>query len=119
MTLSPAALIFRTMHATIAIAELTCLGYIWYCAITRRRNRRLGVAIATLGAEGVGLVIGGGNCPLGPFQRRIGDPMPLFELVLPKRAAKAAVPVLTTVAALGVLLTILRPPRETHAFGQD
>ena len=112
MTLSPAALAFRAFHTAIAFVELACLGYVWFCAITRRRNRRLGIAIATLGVEGIGLLIGKGNCPLGPLQRRIGDPKPLFELVLPKRAAKAAVPLLTAVAALGILLALLRPPRH-------
>ncbi|MGC4106264.1 MAG: hypothetical protein QM753_07890 [Thermomicrobiales bacterium] len=112
MPLSPAAIAFRGVHAAIAVAELTCLGYVWFCAITRRRDRALNIAVATLGAEGIGLVVGRGNCPLGPFQRRIGDPVPLFELVLPKRAAKAAVPVLTTVAALGVLLALARAPRR-------
>lgn len=112
MTLSPAALAFRAFHTAIAIVEMACLGYVWFCAITRRRNRRLGIAIATLGVEGIGLLIGKGNCPLGPLQRRIGDPKPLFELVLPKRAAKAAVPLLTAIAALGILLALLRPPRH-------
>ncbi|MGC4192269.1 MAG: hypothetical protein QM589_14045 [Thermomicrobiales bacterium] len=112
MPLSPAAIAFRGLHTAIAIAEMTCLGYVWYCAITRRRDRALGVAIAALSAEGVGLVTGKGNCPLGPLQQRIGDPVPLFELVLPQRAAKAAVPVLTAVAALGVVLALVRPPHQ-------
>lgn len=115
MTLSPAAVAFRALHTAIAGVELAALGYVWFCALTRRRDRTLGIAIAALGLEGVGLVIGKGNCPLGPVQRRIGDPVPLFELVLPKPAAKAAVPVLTAVAALGVLLAILRPPRHRRS----
>jgi len=52
--------------------------------------------------EGVALVIGRGNCPFGPFQRRLGDPVPMFELFLPPRAAKAAVPVLTLVSLAGL-----------------
>ena len=43
-----------------------------------------------------------------PVQRRLGDPVPMFELLLPPRAAKAAVPVLAAVAALGLGLA-LRP----------
>jgi hypothetical protein len=43
-----------------------------------------------------------------PLQRRLGDPVPMFELVLPPRAAKAAVPVLAGVALAGCLLA-LRP----------
>jgi hypothetical protein len=58
----------------------------------------------------VALVIGRGNCPLGPFQARLGDPVPLFELVLPPRAAKAAVPVLAAVTAAGVAALVVLPP---------
>lgn len=36
------------------------------------------------------MVIGGGNCPFGPLQRSLGDPVPMFELVLLPKAAKAA-----------------------------
>jgi hypothetical protein len=115
MTLSRTAMTFRALHTAIAGAELAALGYVWFCAITRRRDRRLGIAIAALGAEGIGLVIGKGNCPLGPVQEHLGDPIPLFELVLPKRAAKAAVPILTGVAALGVLLALVRRPRRSES----
>ena len=61
--------------------------------------------------EGAALVVGRGNCPLGPFQARLGDPVPLFELLLPKRAAKAAIPVLFIVAVSGLAAVVLRPPR--------
>jgi hypothetical protein len=115
MTLSPAAVAFRALHTAIAGVELAALGYVWFCVLTRRRDRRLGIAIAALGVEGIGLVIGKGNCPLGPVQDRIGDPVPLFELVLPKRAAKAAVPALTGIAALGVLLALARRPRQPES----
>jgi hypothetical protein len=43
-----------------------------------------------------------------PVQRRLGDPVPMFELVLPPRAAKAAVPVLAGVAIAGALLALGR-----------
>jgi hypothetical protein len=59
----------------------------------------------------VGLVIGRGNCPLGPLQERLGDPVPLFELVLPPTWARRAVPILAGVSALGIALA-LRPVRR-------
>jgi hypothetical protein len=55
-------------------------------------------------------VIGRGNCPLGPFQARLGDPVPLFELVLPPRAAKAAIPVLFGVTVAGIAALVVLPP---------
>jgi hypothetical protein len=49
---------------------------------------------------------------MGPFQRRLGDPVPLFELVLPPRAAKAAVPVLAAFAVAGIGAVIIRPAQR-------
>ena len=85
-----------------------CLGYVWLCALTGRRDRILGAALATLSVQGAALLIGRGNCPLGPLRQRLGDPTPLFELALPPRAAKAAVPVLVAVALGGVAIVALR-----------
>ncbi|HEU0165446.1 MAG TPA: hypothetical protein VFQ54_10405 [Thermomicrobiales bacterium] len=116
--MSRAARSLRAVHALIALVELVCLAYLWFCAVTNRRDRKLATAIAILGAEGVGLIVGGGNCPLGPFQRHLGDSTPLFELVLPKRAAKAAVPILTGVAVLGVAIVVVRSRVRPHRASQ-
>ena len=102
----------RVGHGVLAGIEIGCLGYVWTCAVTRRRNRLLGAALLVLSAQGVGLVIGHGNCPLGPLQRRWGDPIPLIELVLPPRAAKAAVPVVAAATLAGVLALLWRRPRS-------
>jgi hypothetical protein len=110
--LSSRARALRLGHAAIALIELGCLGYVWTCALTRRRDRLLAASVIVLSAQGVGLVIGHGNCPLGPLQRRLGDPVPLFELVLPPRAAKAAVPTLAAVTLAGMLALVWRRPRH-------
>jgi hypothetical protein len=109
--LSSAALVLRAGHTAIAVVELSCLGYVWACALTGRRDRVLHGAIGILVAEGAGLVIGRGNCPLGPLQQRLGDPVPLFELVLPPAWAKRAVPVLAGISIAGIVLA-LRPVRR-------
>jgi hypothetical protein len=70
--------------------------------------------VGLLFAEGAALIVGRGNCPLGPFQERLGDPIPLFQLVLPPRAAKAAVPVLAAVAVAGIAAVLILPPAETE-----
>lgn len=113
-TLSGPARAYRIFHATWSVAGLASLGYIWVCAARRRRNRLLGASIAFLSAEGVGLLIGGGDCPMGPFQEQLGDPVPFFELVLPPRAAKAAVPILAGASLAGFLAVALRPPRSSR-----
>ena len=104
------AWMLRIGHGVIGVFELACLGYLWACALTRRRDRLLGATMLVLSAQGVGLVIGRGNCPLGPLQQRVDDPVPLFEFVLPPRAAKAAVPVLVAGTLAGVLTLLWRRP---------
>jgi hypothetical protein len=111
-TLARAARRFRMLHIAIAVVELASVGYVWICAVARRRNPVLRGAIAALSVEGVALVVGRGNCPLGPLQRRLGDSVPLFELVLSPRAAKAAVPVLAGTTIAGIALVALRPPAD-------
>jgi hypothetical protein len=108
--LSPAALALRTAHAAITLAFLGAIAYVWWCALTGRRDRRAVLAATALVAEGTVVALNHGDCPLGPLQERAGDPTPLFELVLSPRAAKRAVPVLGAVAGAGILL-LARPPR--------
>ena len=103
---------FRIAHTVFSIIQLAALGYVWFCAATRRRDRVLTISAAALLVEGAALVVGRGDCPFGPMQARLGDPVPLFELLLPKRAAKAAIPVLFVVAVGGLVGVALRPPKE-------
>jgi hypothetical protein len=69
--------------------------------------------MAFLSVEGVGLMIGGGDCPMGPFQEKLGDSVPFFELVLPPRAAKAAVPILAGASLAGFVAVALRGPKRS------
>lgn len=110
-TLGPATLAFRAVHAVIALAFLLAIAYVWWCALTGRRGRRLSVATAALAGEGLLVAVNRGDCPLGGLQARLGDPAPLFELVLSPRAARCAVPLLGTIAAGGVVAGMARPRR--------
>ena len=101
------------VHAAWSVVGLTTLGYIWVCAATGRRDRWLGASIGFLLVEGAGLVVGGGDCPMGPLQAEWGDPVPFFELVLPPRAAKAAVPILAAATVAGLAALALRRPRRS------
>jgi hypothetical protein len=112
--LSPAARAFRALHAAIAIGFLAAIGYVWFCALTGRRGRALNLASAALVAEGAVVAANHGDCPLGPLQDRLQDPVPLFELVLSPRAAKRAIPVLGAVAAAGIVLA-QRAPRSANS----
>lgn len=110
--LARGAFALRAGHAAIAVAELGCLGYIWTCALTGRRDGPLRGAIIALSGEGVGLMVGRGQCPLGPLQRRLGDPVPLFELVLPSVWAQLAVPILAGLSGVGIALALRPIPRQ-------
>jgi hypothetical protein len=109
-TLGRRARTWRVVHASWSVAQFAGLGYIWFCALTGRRNRRLWSSVAFLLAEGAALVVGHGDCPVGPRQAAWGDPVPFFELVLPPRAAKAAIPGLAAVSGAAVAALVLRRP---------
>lgn len=109
--MDPRARTWRVIHAAWSVAGLSTLGYVWVCAVTRRRDRGLVASVAFLPVEGLALIVGRGNCPMGTLQAEWGDPVPFFELVLPPRAAKAAVPVLTGATIAGFVAVALRPPR--------
>ena len=117
--LTPAALAFRIAHAVIATTFLAAIGYIWWCAVTGRRDQLLHVAVGALAGEGVLVVANHGDCPLGPLQARVGDPTPLFELVLSPRAARWAVPGLGGVTVAGVALLARRPHGSVVHPGDD
>jgi hypothetical protein len=103
---------FRLAHVAFGIVNMAGLGYVWLSAAKRRRDRWLGAFVAVLCGEGIALLIGRGNCPFGQFQRSLGDPVPMFELVLPPKAAKAAIPILAVVTFCGFAALLLRPPRR-------
>jgi hypothetical protein len=78
--------------------------------ITRRRSPLAWASAGFLAAEGAALVIGKGNCPVGPRQAAWGDPVPFFELLLQPRAAKAAIPVLFVIATGAMAGLVIRAP---------
>lgn len=110
--LPPAALAYRAAHAAWAVAQLTALAWVWRSAIRRERGRGLALAVGFLGIQGVGLAVGRGDCPMTAVQHRLGDPVPLFGLLLPPRAAKAAVPILAAITGAGFAAVLLRPRRR-------
>jgi len=105
---------FRAFHTAIAVEQLLAIAYVWWCAITGRRDRLLRIAVATLIGEGVLVAANRGDCPMGGLQERLGDPVPLFELVLSPRAAKRAVPTLGAITAAGLVLLVVRGPRDAR-----
>jgi hypothetical protein len=98
----------RAAHGLISVLFLACIAIVYHGAWQGRAGTLTLVALAALGAEGVLVVLSRGNCPLGPVFRRLGDDKPFFELLLPPRAAKLAVPVLAAVTGVGSVLLLAR-----------
>lgn len=102
----------RAVHTLLSVFFLSCLGYVYYAGVARRRGRLLWGAIAALIAEGAIVYANGGDCPLGPVHRRFGDDKTFFELFVPKAVAKQAVPFFAAVTAAGFAMLLLRPPSD-------
>ena len=109
--LSRQAKALRRLHTSIGCSELGCLGYLWFCAVTHRRDRGLRLAIGVLVGEGAALLAAKG-CPLGFFQRRAGDDVPMFELWFGPRLAPFAIPTFTVTTLAGML--VLAADREAN-----
>ena len=112
--LSRAAMAIRAFHAAIAVEQLLAIAYVWWCALSGRHDRLLRIAAATLIGEGVLVAANHGDCPLGGLQERLGDPVPLFELLLSPHAAKRAVPTLGAITAVGLSLLAVRGRRDAR-----
>lgn len=106
--MSRVALAWRLAHAGIAGIFLSAIALVWWSALTGRRGPLLRPAVAALLGEGALVAANHGDCPLGGLQQRLGDEVPLFELVLSPQAAKRAVPVLGGVTAAGLVVLAVR-----------
>jgi hypothetical protein len=103
-------LVLRTVHGVVSLYFLTCLGYVYYAAFARQYDLLLIVALLSLAAEGfIVFVLNKGDCPLIHIQRKLGDDKPFFELFLPPRLAKLAIPFFATLAVFGALLLVAMP----------
>jgi hypothetical protein len=98
----------RLGHGLISALFLACIAVIYLGAWSGQANVLTYLALAALGIECILVLLSGGNCPLGPWLRRLGDDKPFFELFLPRRVAKAAVPTLGAIAVIGAVALAAR-----------
>jgi hypothetical protein len=108
MKLTRAVLLTRILHGAISVLFLSCIVIIYASAWRAEWSMLTVIACAALAVEASLVGLNGGDCPLGPWLSRMGDDTPFFELLMPERAAKLAVPVLGGVTTFGVLLLIAR-----------
>jgi hypothetical protein len=107
--LSTSARVLRGVHSSIGAFEFGCLSYLWFFAISRRRDRAFALAVSVIVGEGVALALAK-ECPLGAFQRRVGDDIPMFELWFGARLAPYAIPSFSALAVIGLVTALARPP---------
>jgi hypothetical protein len=98
----------RVAHGLISLLFLSCIAAIYLGAWRGKADAVTIIALVALCVEAALVVLSGGNCPLGPALRKLGDETPFFELFLTPRAAKLAVPVLAAVSVLGAVLLAAR-----------
>jgi hypothetical protein len=110
MSMKAPVLALRIFHGLASVYFLACLMYLYYAAFARHYDPLLLVALVSLAAEGfVVFVFNRGDCPLIHIQRKVGDDKPFFELLMPKRLAKIALPVFAVLTLLGVVLLLGLP----------
>jgi hypothetical protein len=98
----------RIAHGLIALVFLCCIAVLYVDAWRGSINMVTLAALAALWVEGVLVLMSRGSCPLEPLFRKLGDETPLFELLLPPRAAELAVPALGALSMLGAVLLGVR-----------
>ena len=102
-------LLLRVIHGLFALYFIFCLVYLYYAAIFSRIDEFLFIALISLGMEGLAVfVLNKGDCPLIHIQRKIGDDTPFFNLILPDKYAKQAIPFFVKIAWVGIGLLVLR-----------
>jgi hypothetical protein len=105
---SAVVIVSRVAHGLVSVLFLFCIAVVYAGAWRGTAGMLTLAAVGALLLEGLLVLLSRGNCPLGPLFRRLGDDTPFFELLLPPRAARLAVPVLAAVTALGIVILATR-----------
>jgi len=101
--------LLRLLHGLASLYFIGCLVYLYYAAVTGEATWFLVVALVSLAAEGyVVFVVNNGDCPLIHVQRKMGDNKPFFELFMPSKLAKQAIPCFAVLTWLAVALLLVR-----------
>lgn len=103
-------IILRICHGILTIYFILCLAYLYFVGFTGNVSDVLfTLAILSLAVEGMAVfAFNKGNCPLIHIQRKIGDDKPFFELFLPPRLAKQAIPVFAFLTIIVLFILLLR-----------
>ena len=97
----------RSLHGVITAFFLTCIVTIYYAAMTHQGMMLAYIASGFILLEGIIVYANGGDCPLGGIHHKYGDDKAFFELLLPEKWSQRAIPILGTVAVVGMLLLLV------------
>lgn len=107
--MSQSVIALRILHGILVIFFSMCLGYLYYSIVSGSYDELLKIAVISLGVEGI-LVFGfnRGDCPLIHIQKRVHDNKPFFELLLPKKLAKLAIPIFALLTLIPVIFIVAK-----------
>ena len=107
--LSGRIIALRIFHGALTLYFTLCLIYLYFVGLTGNVNNTLFIlSIFSLAFEGVIVfAFNQGDCPLFHVQRKIGDNKPFFELFLPPRLAKRAIPIFALLTIVAILIILL------------
>lgn len=98
--------IVRFIHFLVTMYFLVCLFVLLFSVVTNSRSLILYLSIISLLLEGLIIFLNKGICPLGFFHHKAGDTKTFFELLMPAKAARLAVPFFA-VLSITLLITYL------------
>lgn len=98
----------RFIHGLFTLYFIACMLYVYYCFFVNIENKLLYIAIISLLVEGLIIFLNKSECPLGIMHRKFGDALAFFELFLPKKIAKNAIPYFSVITILGFVLLFAR-----------
>ncbi len=101
----------KALHSLAVLVFAVAAGYLIYCGVTGTRNALMVLGLVAVGVEAAVYVGFGGKCPLTMLARWLGDEGGhdyLFEWLLGTKRIWLVSRSLATLAALGVLLIIVR-----------
>ena len=96
--------IIKLIHSILFIFLVLCLFYILYCAIAGRYDWTLWVALGTILAEGLVLILNRWQCPLTNLAKKYGDEKgTVTDILLPGWLAPHTFKIFTVIFAAEVI----------------
>ncbi len=88
----------KLIHSVIFLFMVTCLVYIFYCAVVGRYDWMLLIALAAIFVEGIVLIINRWTCPFTKLAQKYGDENgAVTDLFIPTRYARHTFNVFTVI----------------------